>query len=38
MKTLSIIIAVLFSLYVAYGLLSDCADTANHSECIDFSL
>lgn len=38
MKTFLIVIAVLFSLYLAYGLISDCPDTANHSECIEFSL
>lgn len=38
MKTIGIIVITLFLSYVAYGLISDCPDTANHSECIDFSL
>ena len=38
MKTIGIIVIALFLAYVAYGLLSDCQHTANHSECIDFSL
>jgi hypothetical protein len=38
MKTIGIIIVILFVAYVAYGLITDCKDTANHSECIDFSL
>lgn len=38
MKTIGIIVIALFLAYVAYGLISDCKDTANHSECIEFSL
>lgn len=38
MKTIGIIAIILFVLYVAYGLYSDCPGTANHSECVEFSL